>query len=1155
MSLPLNLNLSPFLVHHRPPQPGIFSISPAMAAHCPLRCRRHLLKHPPCLLIHPHLILIHLQYLPSPLPFVSNLPALQSFSAVEHIHPYTSSTSHTLPSQPSNQYPIPPCTKTFASLFHEPPPAASGPSNLSPKKIGTQYYYEGKLALHLFDTDTLSLIGSLELVVVGKFSQEIPNAEQIAKALGNLKLTGKLSWKFLNAKHILIILSEKSDYVKLLLDASDKATWFINGFPMRVFKWTSAFSISHESPIVVVWCRLPGLPVHLFEKHALFSVASLIGTPVEIDRHITTRAREIDLTTVIPYEVVLIIGGVVMHQKVVFKNLPVYCKGCRHIGHIVDDCFTVNGVAHLDRPVSASCHPTKPPPQKKKNFKDPPPPRHVPSQPDKGKVMASSIPSSSHSHPPKKREWDPPDPGASSCFAQPAPCLASIVHKVVEDMISALDEDIMDYSSDPDSSSHEHAPPHSVHSSPPCHEKGEFLDHSCPSSFDPGPLSRSKVSGAPPLPLVNISVNFLVWNAQDTHQLLHVRLTDFALFARLIFFTFIYAACERAGRYLLWDSLRQITPSMEDSPWLVGGDLNIFLHYYERSESSTDRHKEMANYADAIVDCQLSDAGYSGSNYIWEGRYLLEHLDRVFLNESWSSNFAVTRVSYLPRIRSDHAPLLITCQFFLQIPKSSFHFQSMWFKLNQAKQHLKWWNKNVFGNIFDKLRTAEEAVAVCQVAYDSHPFSEHRAQLHRSSAKYILRAKMEEDFWCQKSAIRWVAEGERNTYFFQGSVKQKHCKARIHSIQANDIQTLPDSVDRAQLCAASSVDEIRATFFRICNDSVSDPDGFFSLFFQSCWDIVAPDVVVAVLDFSDGFPLPRSFTATTIILLPKQPHPQSWADFHPISLCNVTNKIISKILNARLAPLLHLLLMPNQSGFVQGRLISDNILLAQELIHDLPKAHPIPNVALKLDIAKAYDRNCCFFVLINGYPAGFFHSSRGLRQRDPLSPSLFVLAVDYLSRGIDKLIKSHPDMIYHTSRRGFPVSHLAYADDILIFTQAKSDALSHLMGFPTHYSAVSGQQINARKSNFIIHSKHARAWQSSIEEVMRPPKCILQQLEQLMARFFWGSNDEAQKAHWISWKQIWLPTAEGGLGICRLSDIYDAFSFKLWWRFRSQNFL
>ncbi|KAH6827708.1 hypothetical protein C2S53_019799 [Perilla frutescens var. hirtella] len=133
----------------------------------------------------------------------------------------------------------------------------------------------------------------------------------------------------------------------------------------------------------------------------------------------------------------------------------------------------------------------------------------------------------------------------------------------------------------------------------------------------------------------------------DTPQLLHVYLTDSALFARLFFFTFVYAACEQVEMYPLWDSLRQITSSMEDSPWLVGGYFNIFLHYYQHSGSSTDWHQEMVYFADAIADCQLSNVGYSAFDFTWKGHHLLERLDHVLLNESWSSNFAASQISMI----------------------------------------------------------------------------------------------------------------------------------------------------------------------------------------------------------------------------------------------------------------------------------------------------------------------------------------------------------------------------------------------------------------------------------------------------------------------------------------------------------------------------
>ena len=151
-------------------------------------------------------------------------------------------------------------------------------------------------------------------------------------------------------------------------------------------------------------------------------------------------------------------------------------------------------------------------------------------------------------------------------------------------------------------------------------------------------------------------------------------------------------------------------------------------------------------------------------------------------------------------------------------------------------------------------------------------------------------------------------DGERNSKFFHGWVKQKRVKSRIHSIEADGqtlteetairdsaatffqqlmtsdvgdleqpdlslIHSLPDSVDQEALCLAPQEKEFREAVFGISGDSVSGPDGFSSLFFQHCWDIVGGDIIAAVGDFFSGAFMPRSFTATMIILIPKKPDP------------------------------------------------------------------------------------------------------------------------------------------------------------------------------------------------------------------------------------------------------------------------------------------
>ena len=165
---------------------------------------------------------------------------------------------------------------------------------------------------------------------------------------------------------------------------------------------------------------------------------------------------------------------------------------------------------------------------------------------------------------------------------------------------------------------------------------------------------------------------------------------------------------------------------------------------------------------------------------------------------------------------------------------------------------------------------------------------------------------------------------------------------------------------------------------------------------------------MVVVSFFYGEEFPRSIiTATSIVLLPKVQSLQDFTQYKPISLCNFINNVLSKILSERLAKVLPQIISPQQSGFVHGRQISNNFLLAQELLSDIKKPNRGGNVTIKLDIMKVYDRvSWCFLlqvlwhfgfsetwidiiwrlisnvwlsVIVNRLTQGFFKSKRGLR--------------------------------------------------------------------------------------------------------------------------------------------------------------------------------
>lgn len=174
---------------------------------------------------------------------------------------------------------------------------------------------------------------------------------------------------------------------------------------------------------------------------------------------------------------------------------------------------------------------------------------------------------------------------------------------------------------------------------------------------------------------------------------------------------------------------------------------------------------------------------------------------------------------------------------------------------------------------------------------------------------------------------------------------------------------------------------------------------------------------------------------TYLALVPKLDNPCSAIHFRPISLCNFCYKMITKILSSRLAPFLECIISHSQSVFVKNRSIFDFVLITNELFHSFKhKKRKSGWFALKLDFEKAYDRisweflnlalqafnfhpvwikwitscvsSSSFQILVNGFPSSTFYPSRGLRQGDPLSPSLFIICLEFLSLLLDTAISN-----------------------------------------------------------------------------------------------------------------------------------------------------
>ena len=131
-----------------------------------------------------------------------------------------------------------------------------------------------------------------------------------------------------------------------------------------------------------------------------------------------------------------------------------------------------------------------------------------------------------------------------------------------------------------------------------------------------------------------------------------------------------------------------------------------------------------------------------------------------------------------------------------------------------------------------------------------------------------------------------------------------------------------------------------------------------ALFFQKYWNIVGANVTSMVLNvLNSSMPL-YDINKTNIALVPKTNNLQRMTDFRPISLCNVVYKLISKALANRFKAILPHIISENQIAFTTDRLITDNVLVAYEIMHFLKykKGGNDNFMAAKLNMSKAFDR-------------------------------------------------------------------------------------------------------------------------------------------------------------------------------------------------------
>ncbi|XP_060961067.1 uncharacterized protein LOC133031554 [Cannabis sativa] len=365
-------------------------------------------------------------------------------------------------------------------------------------------------------------------------------------------------------------------------------------------------------------------------------------------------------------------------------------------------------------------------------------------------------------------------------------------------------------------------------------------------------------------------------------------------------------------------------------------------------------------------------------------------------------------------------------------------------------------------------------------------FLGNRAHLGRLQSLLDALLYKEEIYWKQRARVRWLNAGDRNTKFFH---KHATSRRKTNHIKYLKIDTGSDIEAAASIfdCLGSGpsdqsveslsqpfvADEVKRAVFQLSGDKAVGLDGLNAFFYQKNWSVLGNDFTAAVLDCLNKRADFSEINSTLIVLIHKKARANMLKDFRLISLCTTFYKVISKILANRLKHVLDSVISPFQSAFVSGRIIYDNIILANELVHNITnrKVGKRGWAALKLDMAKAFDRclsSAAISFAVNGVVSEPIEPTRGLRQGDPLSPYLFILCSEGLSAILSNFQRRGLLRGLAIARNAPSISHLLFADDSILFCSADPTSCAALNQALTLYSKASGQMINFSKSSILF---------------------------------------------------------------------------------------
>eukprot|EP00253_Pinus_taeda_P032686 PITA_32686 len=592
----------------------------------------------------------------------------------------------------------------------------------------------------------------------------------------------------------------------------------------------------------------------------------------------------------------------------------------------------------------------------------------------------------------------------------------------------------------------------------------------------------------------------------------------------------IYSPQKLEDKLVFLESINKFMERHPNANFILGGDFNMITSLLEKKGGLQKLNRDGECFIDFIDNARLVDVYPKHGKFTWNNRrggerLISSKLDRFLVSENLLLDGTVVESNILPSGGSDHWPISLMVEIPGTPRNKPFRFENFWVE----HPNFLTMEKSI---IEQKLETIhKDGVA-------GYRDEETCTQEKYLTQQWNNRCKQEESLWKQKSRILWLKEGEQNTKFFHRSAMDYRSANKILELKNSEgeifrnhneisallsdhfsriaqepginreaaiqeiTNTIPNSITEEKnwaLRKTITMEEVEEAVRNMPNDKAPGPDGFTINFYKACWNIVKQDIWEIVEDSRRSKTILKSLNSTFIALVPKVEEANTPEKFRPIALCNVIYKIISKVIANRVKMILPGIISQEQSGYMEGRQILDNILLAQEMIHSLHSRKEV-GMLMQLDLSKAYDKvswtyleaileafgfskqwikwilalikSPRYSILVNGAPSAPFSQSRGIRQGDPLSPFLFVILMEGLSKLIAKR-KAEGQIKGLLPIRSCPATmHQQFVDDTMLHgTPTMKEAIAY-RDILHLFSKASGMEINFSKSTIFFFNTH-----------------------------------------------------------------------------------